>query len=66
MNRAEFDGGGAGLAMSSKAKWSASRILGRRQEAADALTWVPERMHLSRVMWRAMVAADQDAALARL
>jgi len=37
--------------------------LGRHREAADALTWVLERMDRSKVMWRAAVAADRDAAL---
>lgn len=40
--------------------------LGRHQEAADTLTWVLERMDPSKVMWRATVVADRDAALARL
>jgi tetratricopeptide (TPR) repeat protein len=40
--------------------------LGRHREAADALTWVLERMDRSKVMWRAAVAADRDAALAQL
>lgn len=40
--------------------------LGRHQEAADILTWVLDRMDPAEVMWRATVAADRDAALARL
>ena len=40
--------------------------LGRHQEAADTLTWVLERMDPGKVMWRAAVAADRDAALAQL
>jgi hypothetical protein len=40
--------------------------LGRHREAADALAWVLERMDPSKVMWRATVAADRDAALAQL
>jgi len=40
--------------------------LGRQREAADALTWLLERIERSKVMWRAAVAADRDAALARL
>jgi HTH-type transcriptional regulator / antitoxin HipB len=40
--------------------------LGRHREAADALTWVLERMDQSKVMWRAAVATDRDAALAQL
>jgi hypothetical protein len=40
--------------------------LGRHREAADALTRVLERMDRSKVMWRAAVAADRDAALAQL
>jgi hypothetical protein len=38
----------------------------RHREAADTLTWVLERMDPGKVMWRAAVAADRDAALARL
>ncbi len=37
-----------------------------RHGAADALTWVLDRMDASKVMWRATVAADRDTALARL
>jgi HTH-type transcriptional regulator/antitoxin HipB len=40
--------------------------LGRHAEAAEALTWVLDRMDPSKVMWRATVAADRDAALAQL
>jgi tetratricopeptide (TPR) repeat protein len=40
--------------------------LGRHHEAADTLTWVLERMDPSKVMWRATVTADRDAALAQL
>jgi transcriptional regulator with XRE-family HTH domain len=40
--------------------------LGRHREAADTLTWVLDRMDSSKVMWQATVAADRDAALARL
>ena len=40
--------------------------LGRHQEAADTLTWVLDCMDEAKVMWRAAVAADRDAALARL
>jgi len=35
--------------------------LGRHKEAADALTWVLDRMDPAMVMWRATVAADRDA-----
>ncbi len=40
--------------------------LDRHHEAAEAFTWVLERMDPSKVMWRATVAADRDAALAQL
>jgi y4mF family transcriptional regulator len=40
--------------------------LGRHREAADALTWVHDGMDPGKVMWRATVAADRDAALAQL
>jgi hypothetical protein len=40
--------------------------LDRHQEAADTLTWVLERMDPSKVMWRAAVVTDRDAALAQL
>jgi hypothetical protein len=40
--------------------------LGRHAEASAALSWVLSRMDPSKVMWRATVAADRDAALARL
>ena len=40
--------------------------LARDREAADTLTWVLGRMDPGKVMWRAAVAADRDAALARL
>jgi hypothetical protein len=40
--------------------------LSRHTEAADALTWVLDRMDPSKIMWRATVAADRDAALAQL
>ena len=40
--------------------------LDRHEEAADTLTWVLDRMDPAKVMWRATVAADRDAALARL
>jgi hypothetical protein len=40
--------------------------LGRHREAAHALTWVLERMDPGKVMWRAAVAVDRDAALAQL
>jgi transcriptional regulator with XRE-family HTH domain len=40
--------------------------LGRHAEASEALTWVLGRMDPSKVMWRATVAADRDAALAQL
>ena len=40
--------------------------LGRDREAADTLTWVLDRMDPSKVMWRAAVSVDRDAALARL
>lgn len=40
--------------------------LGRHRDAADALTWVLDRMDPGKVMWRATVAADRDAALAQL
>jgi transcriptional regulator with XRE-family HTH domain len=40
--------------------------LGRHQEAADTLTWVQDHMDEAKVMWRAAVAADRDAALAHL
>jgi len=39
--------------------------LGRHREAADTLTRVLDWMDPSKVMWRATVAADRDAALAR-
>jgi transcriptional regulator with XRE-family HTH domain len=40
--------------------------LGRHREAADALTWVLERLDPAKVAWRATVMADRDAALAQL
>jgi hypothetical protein len=40
--------------------------LGRHAAAAEALTWVLDRMDPSKVMWRTTVAADRDAALAQL
>lgn len=39
--------------------------LGRYGEAADTMTWVLDRMDPSKVLWRAAVSADRDAALAR-
>ena len=39
--------------------------LGRYREAADTLTWVLDGMDPSKVLWRAAVTADRDAALAR-
>ena len=40
--------------------------LRRPREAADALTWVLDRMDPGKDMWRATVAADRDADLAQL
>jgi transcriptional regulator with XRE-family HTH domain len=40
--------------------------LGRYGEAVDSLNWVLERMDPGKVMWRAAVTADRDAALAML
>jgi transcriptional regulator with XRE-family HTH domain len=39
-------------------------LLGRHRDAAETLTWTLDRMNASAVNWRALVAADRDAALA--
>lgn len=41
-------------------------LLGRHRDAAATLGWTLERMDPSAVNWRAVVAADRDAALAQL
>jgi transcriptional regulator with XRE-family HTH domain len=43
---------------------SCELLLGRRREAVRTLTWTLERMDPTAASWRALVAADRDAALA--